>query len=153
MMQTIDEAAERAGQLYAEKYHCCEAVVTAVSEYMGLEGDLPLRISTPFGGGLTGNGAACGSLLAAYLCMGLFKGRSSEEADRKDACEPANRIYHRFCEKYGYPDCRDIVGYDKTDPKAVELYGKKVKQEICIPLTKEVTRWILEELTHVESPA
>jgi len=29
---------------------------------------------------------------------------------------------------------------------AVNLYGKKVKCEVCIPLTKEVTRWILEEL-------
>ena len=147
-MQNTNDVAEKAGQLYAGKYHCCEAIVLAVSEYMGMNDDLLLKISTPFGGGMTGNGATCGSLLAAYICMGAFKGRSSENESRKDACEPANRIFHKFCQKYGSPNCSDIVGYDKNDPKSVELYGQKVKQEVCIPLVKEVTRWILEELMH-----
>lgn len=145
-MEKWNESINKAGQLYGGNFHCCEAIVLAVSEYLGYKNDLLLKISTPFGGGMTNNGAACGSLTAAYLCMGIFKGRASEDESRNNACEPANRIYQKFCEKYGSPNCNDIIGYDKKDPQAVELYGKKVKCEICIPLTKEVTKWILEEL-------
>ncbi len=146
-MPNRNDVVEKAGQLYAGNYHCCEAIILAVSEYMGMKNDLLLKVSTPFGGGMI-NGATCGSLLAAYLCMGIFRGRSLENESRKNACEPANRIFQKFCCKYGSPNCSDIVGYDKNDPKVVELYGQKVKREVCIPLTKEVTRWILEELNH-----
>ena len=147
-MPSIDDVVEKAGRLYAGKYHCCEAIVLAITEYMGMENDLFLKISAPFGGGMANNGASCGSLLAAYICMGIFRGRSSENENRKKACEPADRIFHKFCCKYGSPNCSAIVGYDKKDPTAVELYGQKIKNEVCIPLTKEVTRWVLEELTN-----
>ena len=145
-MTNVNDAVEKTGQLYAGNYHCCEAIVLAVSEYMGKEDDLLLKVSTPFGGGMINNGATCGALLAAYICMGIFRGRSSENESRENACVPANRIFQQFCYKYGSPNCRDIVGYDKKDPRAVEMYGQKVKNEVCVPLTKEVTRWILEEL-------
>ena len=145
-MKSIDNSAEKAGQLYDGNFHCCEAIILAVSEYMEIDGDLLLKISTPFGGGMINNGAACGSLIAAYICMGAFKGRSSECESRNNACEPADRIFQKFCQKYGSPNCREITGYDKKDPQAVELHSKRVKSEICVPLTKEVTRWILEEL-------
>jgi C_GCAxxG_C_C family probable redox protein len=145
-MNKIESAVEKAGQLYEGDYHCCEAIVLAVGECMGVRNDLLMKISTPFGGGMTNNGSVCGSLLAAYICLGAFKGRSSSGESRKGSCEPADRIYQKFRQAFGSPNCRDITGYDKKDPKAVEMYGGKVKTEICVPLVKEVTRWILEEL-------
>ncbi len=145
-MEKWNEVVEKAGELYEGNFHCCEAILLAVGEYLGYQNDLLLKISTPFGGGMINNGAACGSLIAAYLCMGIFKGRTSENESRNAACEPADRIFQKFCEKFPSPNCRDIIGYDKKDPQAVKLYGSKVKCQVCIPLTKEVTRWILEEL-------
>lgn len=145
-MRNLEETINRAGNLYGGSFHCCEAILMAVSEHLGYENDLLLKISSPFGGGMTANGSACGSLIAAYLCMGIFKGRSSVNENRDAANSAADRVYKRFCEKYGSAECRNIIGYDRKDPKAVELYAKKVKCEVCIPLVKEVTRWILEEL-------
>lgn len=146
-MEKWNEVIDKAGQLYAGgNYHCCEAIVLAVSEYFGYKNELLLKISSPFNGGLIGNGAACGSLIAAYLCMGIFRGRASENESRDGYCEPAKRIFQKFCQKYGSPNCRDITGYDHKDPQAVELFAKKIKSEVCIPLTKDVTRWVLEEL-------
>lgn len=148
-MEKWTEVIEKAGELYGGNFHCCEAILLAVGEYYGypaLSRELLLKISTPLGGGMINNGAACGSLLAAYLCMGIFKGRTSENEGRNSACEPADRIFQRFCRKYGSPNCREITGYDKKDPEAVKLYGSKVKCQVCIPLTQKVTRWILEEL-------
>lgn len=145
-MKKWDETINRAGELYGGSFHCCEAITLAVSEHFGYKNDLLLKITSPFGGGMTANGSACGSLIAAYLCMGIFKGRSSADENRDAANGSADRIYKKFCEKYGSPDCRNIIGYDRKDPKAVELYAKKVKCEVCIPLAKEVTGWILEEL-------
>ena len=150
-MQKWEKTIHQAGELYGGNYHCCEAIVLAICEYFGYRNDLLLKISTPFGGGMVSNGAACGSLIAAYLCMGIFRGRTSEYEKRVKACEPADRIFQKFCQKYASCNCRDIVGYDKKDPQAVALYGAKVKQEVCIPLTKEVTRWILEELDNPDN--
>jgi len=113
---------------------------------MEADSDVPLRISTAFGGGMASNGAACGALIAAYLCMGYFKGRSTPEDDRSAATVPADRIFQRFREKFGSPNCREITGFDKKDPQAAAEHGGRVKREICVPLVKEVTKWILEEL-------
>lgn len=145
-MRNLEETIHRAGELYRGNFHCCEAIMIAVSEHLGYENDLLLKISSPFGGGMTANGSACGSLVAAYLCMGIFKGRSSANESRDAANGAADRIYKKFCEKYGSVECRNIIGYDRKDPKAVALYAKKVKCEVCIPLAKEVTGWILEEM-------
>jgi C_GCAxxG_C_C family probable redox protein len=147
-MEQWDQVINKAGELYGGNYHCCEAIVLAVSEYLGYQDDSLLKICTPFGGGMIKNGAACGSLIAAYLCMGIFKGRNSTGESRDGACDPANRIFQKFCEKYGSSECRDIIGYDMKDHQVDDSQRKKVKCEVCIPLTKEVTRWILEELDH-----
>lgn len=145
-MEKWHEIIEKAGELYAGNYHCCEAVLLAISEYYGYQDDLILKISTPFGGGMIQNGATCGSLIGAYLCMGIFKGRTSENENRSSACVPANHIFSKFREKFGTSECRDIIGYDMKDPQVDEAYRKKIKCEVCIPLTKDVTGWILEEL-------
>jgi len=145
-MDKWNETVDKAAELYGGNYNCCEAIMLAVGEYLGYDDDLLLKISTPFGSGLINNGGTCGSLLAAYLCMGIFKGRTSQYESRDNACRPANRIFEKFCKMYGSPNCNDIVGYNKKDTKAVELYGKKIKCEVCIPLTQKVTQWILEEL-------
>jgi len=150
-MKNWDKTINKTEELYGGSHHCCEAIMLAVGEHMNCQSDLFLKVSSPFGGGMTGNGAACGSLIAAYLCMGIFKGRASEIESRNAANDSADRIYKKFCDKYGSFICSSIIGYDKKDPKAVEVYGKKVKCEVCIPLAKEVTRWILEELEHEQS--
>jgi C_GCAxxG_C_C family probable redox protein len=145
-MDDLENVIQKAGQLYEGNYHCCEAIVLAVSEYMGMSSGLLQKIATPFGGGMTSNGAACGSLIAAYLCLGAIKGRSMPGESRSSCCEPADRIFQKFQQTYGSCNCRQITGFDKKDQKAAELLSKKVKDEICVPMVKEVTRWILEEL-------
>lgn len=42
LIQDTNEVVEKASQLHAGKYYCCEAIVLAVSEYMGMTDDLPL---------------------------------------------------------------------------------------------------------------
>jgi C_GCAxxG_C_C family probable redox protein len=146
-MKEISEASQTAGRYYNDgQHHCCEAIIQAVSEELGLDKDTLLRIATPFGGGLAGNGSVCGSLIAAYILLGATRGRESLDEDRSAAAEPASRIYQKFCQRFGSANCREIVGYDKKDPQAVAEFGEKVKREICTPMTQEVTGWILEEL-------
>lgn len=149
-MDRWEQTCSRTEELYSGTYHCCEAIVKAVSEHFQKEDALFLKISTPFGGGLSGNGDVCGSLMAAYLCLGIFKGRSCESESRSSACDASNRIYQKFIEKYKSTSCAEIIGYNKKDPREVELYGKKRKCEFCIPLAKEVTKWVLEELKDLE---
>lgn len=146
VMDQYLKASERTVELYTGKYNCCEAVVLSVCEAMGGNQDLMRKICTPFGGGFAGNGITCGLLVGAYLCMGYFKGRTSEDESRLSATEPANRIYKKFIDRNGSVSCWDIAPYDRSDPQAAALLGPKYKAEVCIPNATVVTRWIMEEL-------
>lgn len=145
-MEDYIKTVQTAKKYYSNgKHHCCEAIVQAVSEEIGLDKDSLLKICTPFGGGMAGNGATCGSLIAAYICLGAARGRNSLEDDRLPAAEPAGRIYKKFRERFGTIICNEIVGYDKTDPIAVAKYGDEMKAKVCVPLAGVVTGWIMEE--------
>jgi hypothetical protein len=53
-MENLNETVSKAGELYEGNYHCCEAIVLAVSEHFDCKDDLLLKISTPFGGEMRG---------------------------------------------------------------------------------------------------
>lgn len=147
-MEKHYEVIEKAGQLYGGKCHCCEAICLAVSEYFGCSDELIFKISSPFGMGIAKNQDVCGSLIAACICAGMVKGRKTQDDSREETYAAVDRLYKRFREKYGSTSCRDIVKYDAQDAKALQENGSRIKNEVCIPLAKEVTKWILEELDH-----
>ncbi len=144
-MGNYEEVQEKALDYFNSGFNCCESVVIAVCEHLGLDREIPLRISTPFGSGMSRNGSNCGALNAAFICMGLLGGRKSNEDSRDESYLPADRIFARFKEKYKSPCCCDITGVNLRDPE--ELVKKKdwMHKELCGPLVKQVTQWVLEE--------
>jgi len=67
-------------------FHCSEAVLIAMAEYMGINSDLIPKIATGFGGGIAGTGSVCGALIGGVMAIGIKYGRSRVdqiEADQK----------------------------------------------------------------------
>jgi len=145
-MGKYEETQEKALKYLDSGYNCCESVVMAVCDHLGVDKEIPQKIATPFGAGMSKNGSNCGALNAAFICMGLKWGRKSNEDSKDTSYLPADRIFAKFREKYGSSCCYDIIKIDLKNYEETENEKEKRHSEICGPLVKQVTQWVLEEL-------
>jgi len=127
-------------------YNCSESIVLAVCEYMGIDKEMPLKIATPFGSGMSKNGNNCGALSAAFIASGMTKGRKNNEESRDPSYIPADVIFNKFKEKYNSVTCHDITKLDLKNSEVIEQNKERMHKEICGPIVRQVTQWILEEL-------
>ena len=145
-MEKFEEVQARTSSYFNNDYNCCESVVMAVCDYLGVDKEIPQKIATPFGSGMSKNGSNCGALNAAFICMGLVKGRKSNEDVRDTSYLPADRIFAKFKEKYGSTFCYDITGVNLKNTDEAQKDKDKRHSELCGPLVKQVTQWVLEEI-------
>ena len=145
-MGNHEESKEKVLTYFNGGYNCCESVVMAVCDYLNVDKELPQRIATPFGSGMSRNGSNCGALNAAFICMGMTGGRKSSEESRDTSYLPADRIFAKFKEKYGSTYCIDITGINLGDPEEAARKKEWMHNELCGPLVQQVTEWVLEEL-------
>jgi C_GCAxxG_C_C family probable redox protein len=88
-----------------------------------------------FGGGLGGNGEACGALAGALAVMGLRFSRAREdEKEDPRMWSYAHEVLDRFREivkNHGGIRCRDIVDVDWKDREQAKAYYKSEKVLEC----------------------
>ncbi len=140
------EIQDNAENYFNGGYNCCEAVVLALCDHFGIDKELPLKIATPFGSGMSRNGSNCGVLSAAFIAAGMKNGREKSDDSRDPSYLPADAIYNKFKEKYQTTQCWDITGVNLRDPDEAANNKERMHKEICGPIVRQVTQWILEEL-------
>lgn len=140
------EIQNKAENYFNSGYNCCESVVLAVCEHLGIDKEMPLKIATPFGSGMSKNGSNCGALSAAFIAAGMAKGRKSSEDAREPSYVPADKIFNKFKEKYNTVSCRELTGLNLRDPEVMAHNKERMHRETCGPIVRQVTAWILEEL-------
>ncbi len=146
MEKQFVEVQNKAEDYFNSGYNCCESVVLAICEYMGVDKEMPLKISTPFGSGMSKNGSNCGALSAAFIASGMTKGRKNNEEPRDPSYIPADVIFNKFKEKYNSVTCHDITELDLKNSEVMAQNKERMHKEICGPIVRQVTQWILEEL-------
>jgi C_GCAxxG_C_C family probable redox protein len=146
MSDKYKEAQDNTESYFNGGYNCCEAVVLAVCDHLGIDKEVPLKIATPFGSGMSRNGSNCGALSAAFIAAGMKNGRSSSEDPRDPSYVPADVIFNKFKEKYGTVACADITNINMRDPEVMVQNKERLHKEICGPIVRQVTEWILEEI-------
>lgn len=146
MGERFVEVQNKAEDYFNSGYNCCESVVLAVCDYMGVDKEMPLKIATPFGSGMSKNGSNCGALSAAFIASGMIKGRNNNEEPRDPSYIPADVIFNKFKEKYNSVACRDITELDLKDSEVMAQNKDRMHKEICGPIVRQITQWILEEL-------
>ncbi|MDF2522249.1 MAG: GCAxxG family protein [Clostridia bacterium] len=146
MGEKFVEVQDKAENYFNGGYNCCESVVLAVCEHLNIDSEMPLKIATPLGSGMSRNGSNCGALNAAFISMGMTKGRKSNEDSRDPAYIPADKIFNMFKEKYGSAACKDITCINMKEPGVMEKNKERLHRDICGPIVRQVTGWILEEL-------
>ena len=126
-------------QVFLQGRHCSQCVLGQFSDLTGYDRDETDRIAACFGGGMY-MGETCGAVTGGLMAIGLL----CEDPDR--AKELAGRFTSAFRARFGSTMCRELIGYDFSDPeqaKAARASGKLT--EYC-PTVVNGAIEILEEL-------
>ena len=140
--------AEKAKKQFEKGFSCAPAVLSAYSEQFGLDEELALKIACGFGGGIGRMGKTCGAVTGAVMVIGLKHGQAdvTDEESRKETHELVKKLIDRFNVLHGSIECRELIGYDLSDPAEHKLARKnKVFETKCRSFVYDAAR-ILEDI-------
>jgi C_GCAxxG_C_C family probable redox protein len=136
-----------AEETFNSGYNCCQAVVSAFHDELGLDGERAFKMASGFGGGMR-RAEVCGAVTGGLMMLGLKYGQAldgpKEDMDR--AKKLTLEFEKRFEQEFDSILCRDILGYDltKEDEHAI-IVEKNLTKIICPKAVKTAVR-ILEEM-------
>jgi len=109
---------DEAKAFFNQHYNCTQSTVAPFAKVLGVDLDLILKIATPFGGGMGHAGQICGAVSGALMAIGLAKGITFYEEDKKYACYGlAQDFQDRFRTLHGDLTCPGLLGLDIGDPE------------------------------------
>jgi len=112
---------EEAVSHFKEGYNCAQSVLLAMQEFWEVENPLEPKVASAFGGGIGRRGSLCGALTGGVISIGLRYGTNAPSSDtRGKAYSMALEFYGRFEKECGSVLCRDLIGYDLTNPEELE---------------------------------
>lgn len=138
---------EDAVSSFREGYTCSQAIVSTYGPEMGLDKETALRISCPFGGGIGRRGETCGTLMGAFMVIGLKFGsnKPKDEENKEKSFRVLNDVAEKFISRQGSVLCRDLLGVDLSTSEGLEYAREnKLFSTIC-PQYVECAAEILEE--------
>ena len=116
---------DKAKEYFSNNFNCSQAVFTTFATEMGLDEELALKIATQFGGGAR-KGEMCGAVSGALMVLVLKYGHchSENEEEKGRAYRISEDFMNRFIQKNGTVVCRELLGYDLSEPEDM----KKIKE-------------------------
>lgn len=151
----VKELQEKATRYFQERpanfpegrpYNCCESVLLALMEYMGIESELIPKIATGIGAGLSLNGLTCGSISGAVMTLGIRYGRRMNNASPQIAWQKADRFIETFKERWGATSCRELTGLDVKTAEGFKEYYRSVHDYACTERIKFTVEKAIELL-------
>jgi len=106
---------------FEEGFNCAQSVLLAMQRLWEVEKTLEPKVASAFGGGIGRVGSVCGALTGGVIAIGLKYGTNNPSAEeREKAYSLARKFYTQFRKECGSVSCRELIGYDLTDPKELE---------------------------------
>ena len=155
VMSTVEELQEKAARHFQERplnfpegrpYNCCESVLLALVEYLGVESDLVPKIATGVGAGFSLNGLTCGSISAATMAIGLKYGRKSSEENPQATWKRVDKFIAAFKDRWGATTCRELTGLDVKTAEGMREYLQSVHDYACTERVKFAIKKAIEIL-------
>lgn len=117
-------AVAKAADLHHQGYNCAESVLGGVLSQLAVE-PLPLRAATGFGGGIGRRGDVCGAVTGAVIAISWARGRDRpDDREAYAGCSALVReVLAAFRREFGTLICRELTGYDLSDPSVVEAFA------------------------------
>jgi len=112
-------------------YNCCESVLLALKDYLGVKSDLIPKIGTGIGAGVSLNGLLCGSVSSVAIAIGIRHGRTSSEENPTPVWKMVDKYVTEFKDKFGYVNCRQLTGLNLKTEDGLKEYYAKVHDYAC----------------------
>jgi len=139
---------EKAASLFKEGYNCAQSVLLSMQDFWNEKKPLEPKVASAFGGGIGRRGSLCGALTGGVIAIGQKYGSNEPTIKGRDeAYSVALKFYDRFQKELGSVFCRDLIGYDLTDPKEQKkAWDSKVFLHKCVHFVEKAVD-ILIDLT------
>jgi C_GCAxxG_C_C family probable redox protein len=137
---------EKAVAYFLENYNCSQSVLLAMFEHWNGKNDLIPKIATAFGGGMGRCGSVCGALTGGMMALGIRFGTNEPSMEKRtETYELAQRFFRRFEKENDSVLCRELIGYDLSDPKQLEEARERdVFEEKCTVFISKAVEALLE---------
>lgn len=112
-------------------YNCCESVLLALSEYLGINSDLMPKIATAIGAGVSLNGLLCGSVSGVALAIGAKYARTTKEENPEPVWKMMDEYITAFKDKIGNLNCRQLTGLNLKTQEGLREYFARVHDFEC----------------------
>jgi len=118
-MNKIEQAVSR----YEQGFACSQAILSTFGEEFGLDPNLALKITDPFGAGMRGLSETCGSVTGSLMVIGLKYGRTLADdlAAKEKSVLIVQEFVNRFKQRQGTIVCRELLGLDISIPEQHEM--------------------------------
>ena len=155
-MSTVEELQERAVKYFCERpknfpegrpFNCCESILLALKNHVGVETDLIPKIGTGLGAGVSLNGLLCGAVSSIAVVVGIKYGRNSPEWNPQLVWNIVDKYVADFKDKFGYVNCRELTGLDIKTKEGFKEYYAKVHDYACADRIRFAVKKGVEILT------
>jgi C_GCAxxG_C_C family probable redox protein len=116
-MKRKDMLSETAVRHFKKGYNCSQSVLLTMFEHWNGKSALVPKIATGFGGGIGRCGSVCGALAGGVMALGIKYGSDEPSIEKREGVyELVRQLYKRFQSDNGSVLCRELIGYDLSNP-------------------------------------
>ena len=112
-------------------YNCCQAVVCAYCDEMGIDDKDIFKLAEGFGGGMGGMQGVCGAVTGAFMAISMI-GSAGDKADagktKVETYKNVRGLAAEFKQLRGSIDCRDLKVDRVACVKCVETGAELVEK-------------------------
>ena len=127
-------------------YNCCESVLLALKDRLGVGSDVIPKIGTGIGAGVSLNGLLCGSVSSVAIVIGMKYGRTSSEENPKPVWDMVDKYVAEFKGKFGYVNCGQLTGLNLKTGEGLKEYYARVHDYACVERLRFAVEKALEIL-------
>jgi C_GCAxxG_C_C family probable redox protein len=137
-----------ANELFNRGYNCAQALLATFGVDMGLNRDMALKITSPFGGGISRMGETCGAVTGALMIIGLKYGTTEPNFEKK---MKTYEIVSTFIEQFKNRNkprsifCSELIGFRMSRKRALNKKEKNIIQSHCPRFVQDAAE-IIEEI-------
>ncbi len=108
-------------QQFRQSIHCSQVVLMEWAGALGYDREEAARMAAPFGGGMF-RGDTCGAVAGALVAVGMRYGhcRPGDTEGNAAMMTKVKAFQDAFLARHGSLTCRDLCGYDFSQPGQLE---------------------------------
>lgn len=156
-MEKINHA-EKAKSLFESGYNCCQAVLCAYADELGLDETTALKIASSFGGGMGRLREVCGAVSGMFMVCGLRDGYTNIDGvnaheEKMSHYEKIQELARKFINENGSIICRELLGLapkksslDMDSPVPEKRSDEYYKKRPCAELVAMAASFLEKEL-------